>query len=251
MKTPPPPEPPPPRHIAVIMDGNGRWARRRGLPRLEGHRVGSERVRTITTACSELGVSYLTLYAFSAENWKRPRAEVSGLMRYLRHYLKQELPTMLENDIRFRTIGDVDSLSPAVRRSLEKTSAATADASGLTLVLALNYGGRQEILEAVRRLARSAAEGAVKPEDISLEDVERHLYTAGIPDPDLVIRTSGEMRLSNFLLWQSSYAELVVTPVLWPDFGRRELEDAIREFWTRRRRFGGLDRSGDGKDAQA
>lgn len=228
-----------PRHLAVIMDGNGRWARARGLPRLEGHRAGAEAVREITTACAELGVGYLTLYTFSAENWRRPRAETSGLMRYLRHYLKAELPVMQKNRIRFHSIGDEAGLPAGVVKALERTRRATADNPGMRLILALNYGSRQEIVAAARSFAREVARGAVDPESLNEEVFSGYLHTAGFPDPDLVIRTSGEMRLSNFLLWQISYAEIVVSDVLWPDFGREDLLAAFAQYTRRERRFGG------------
>jgi len=237
-----------PRHVAIIMDGNGRWARQRGLPRLEGHRAGAERVRPITTTAADLGVEYLTLYTFSTENWRRPRHEISGLMRYLRQYLKNELPTMMKNNVRFQTIGHLADLSPGVRKELKRTKQATADNDGLTLVLALNYGGREEIVRAARLLAARVQKAELQPEQIDETLLAAALYTGGMPDPDLLIRTSGEMRLSNFLLWQASYTELVVTEVLWPDFAPRDLEKAIEEFNRRSRRFGG--RPGEEEEAE-
>lgn len=222
------------------MDGNGRWAKERGLPRLQGHAAGAENVRRITTAASELGIEYLTLYAFSAENWKRPRAEVSGLMRYLKYYLKNELPLMQKNNIRFLAIGRLERLPDRVRKAIRRTREATAGNTGLKLILALNYGGRAEIVDAVRKVMRDGLEGKLSPAELDEASFSGYLYTAEIPDPDILIRTSGEMRLSNFLLWQISYTELWITPRFWPDFSRRDLERAISDFQRRERRFGGI-----------
>jgi undecaprenyl diphosphate synthase len=229
-----------PRHIAIIMDGNGRWASVRGLPRLEGHRAGAEAVRRITTACAELGVEYLTLYAFSVENWKRPKKEINGLMRYLRRYLKNELQLMQDNNIRLLAIGRLEGLPAGVQKSLSATMKATSKNTGMKLVLALNYGGRSEIVDGVKKILREGIAGRLTPEMIDEETFSRYLYTSGIPDPELLIRTSGEMRVSNFLLWEISYAEIVVTPTYWPAFDRKELMAAIADFQSRQRRFGGL-----------
>ena len=210
-----------PRHIAIIMDGNGRWARKRGLPRLAGHRAGAATVRTITTAAAELGIEYLTLYAFSVENWRRPRQEIRGLMKYLKEYLRKELPVMQKNNIRLRTIGRINDFPAGVQQALEKTIRATSANTGMTLTLALSYGGRAEIVDAARQLMRQALAGDLKPEELDEQVFARHLYARDIPDPDLLIRTSGEMRVSNFLLWEISYAEIYLTPILWPDFDRK------------------------------
>ncbi len=229
-----------PRHIAIIMDGNGRWARERGLPRLKGHERGAESVRAVTEECVALGVQFLTLYAFSTENWKRPDEEVAGLWVLLEHFLEQEFPTMMKNGVRLRAIGRIHELPETTRVKLAQTIEATAENPATTLVLALNYSSRAEITDATRALAAEAVAGRIRPEDITPEIIAARLYTAEYPDPDLLIRTSGELRLSNFLLWQLSYAEFVITPKLWPDFGRAELRDAIAEFHRRERRFGGL-----------
>jgi undecaprenyl diphosphate synthase len=235
----PPPAPQAvPAHVAIIMDGNGRWAKQRGLPRLEGHRRGSRTVRAITTAAFELGVRYLTLYAFSAENWKRPRDEVGGLMRLLEFFLKQELKTLHKNKIRLRTIGRTDALPAPVRKQLDATIAATAAHTRGTLILALNYGSRDEIADAARAYAAAVAAGREPADGCTWETFARHLYTAGIPDPDLVIRTSGETRVSNFLLMQSAYAEFIFTPVLWPDFTKEHFAAALETYARRERRFG-------------
>ncbi len=229
-----------PAHIAIIMDGNGRWARRRGLSRLEGHRAGAEAVRRTVTACAELGVSFLTLYAFSAENWKRPQTEVAGLMRYLRQYLKNEMPVLQKNNVRLLSIGRRDRLPAATRKTLEWAKRETEQNTGLVLVLAIDYGSRNEIFDAAVRLYEEIVSGRVDADRLDPESLSRYLYTFGIPDPDLLIRTSGELRLSNFLLWQVSYAELYFPEVLWPDFDRSHLEEAIREYGRRDRRFGGV-----------
>ncbi len=229
-----------PRHIAIIMDGNGRWAEARGWHRLEGHRAGVETVRTIVTACAEMNLRYLTLYAFSLENRKRPPREVSGLMGFLKHYLLGELPLMRKNRVRLRAIGRTGDLPADVRSTLDDVIAQTAAHTGLTLVLALNYGGRAEIVDAARSAVREALSGRLRAEDLDEERFSGYLYTAGIPDPDLVIRTSGELRVSNFLLWQISYAEFWPTPVFWPDFTPEILRSAIADFQKRKRRYGGL-----------
>ncbi len=230
--------PPPPVHVAIIMDGNGRWAKARGLPRTAGHKRGAESVRRTVEAARELGVSYLTLYGFSSENWKRPAGEVADLMGLLRLYLRNEINNLHKNGIRLKVIGDRERLGVDIVRLINEAEAKTAGNTALTLVLALSYGGRQEIVEAARRLAREVAAGRIAPDDVDDGMLADRLFTAGIPDPDLIIRTSGEKRISNFLLWQSAYAELVFIETLWPEFGRAELEAAIRDFHGRDRRYG-------------
>ncbi len=230
---------PVPRHVAIIMDGNGRWAKRRGLPRIEGHRRGVESVRRVVDAARALGVRYLTLYAFSVENWRRPEDEVGGLMDLLETFLRREKAELMKNRVRLRTIGRTDALPARARAALEEVMAATADFTEHTLVLALNYGARTETLDAARAFAAAVASGAARLEDADTwEGFARHLYTADLPDPDLVIRTSGESRLSNFLLLQAAYAEFVFTPVAWPDFGRPEFEAAVDDYRRRERRYG-------------
>jgi undecaprenyl diphosphate synthase len=230
-----------PRHIAIIMDGNGRWARRRSLPRVAGHKAGIDPVRATVECCARLKIEALTLYAFSVENWKRPRAEVETLWRLLRVYLHRELPKLLANGIRLQAIGRVDQLPFAVRRDLESVIRQTAGNRGLLVNLAINYGGRAELVDAFNRVIQKArAEGSLERLRIEERDIERELYTSGTPDPDLLIRTSGEMRISNFLLWQIAYAELYVTDTLWPDFREGDLLRAILEYQKRDRRFGGL-----------
>jgi len=220
------------------MDGNGRWARQRGLPRIEGHRRGVETVRTATFAARDLGVKTLTLYAFSVENWKRPQDEVGGLMGLLEFYLKKELQTFVRDRVRFRTIGRTGELPAGVQKLLRQTADETKHFDDYTLVLALNYGARTEVVDAARAYAAAVAAGTVKLNDSSWETFSRYLYTADLPDPDLIIRTSGEKRISNFLLLQGAYAEYVFTPVLWPDFTKQDLADAIAEYGRRERRFG-------------
>lgn len=227
-----------PAHVAIIMDGNGRWARQRGLPRIEGHRRGVETVRSTIEAVRELGIRYLTLYAFSVENWRRPQDEVGALMGLLEFFLKRETATLVKNRVRLRAIGRTQDLPPVVRNQLERAIAATADFTEHTLVLALNYGARTEVVEAARAYAAAVAAGEIAADDSSWETFQRHLYTADLPDPDLVIRTSGETRVSNFLLLQAAYAEFVFTPVLWPDFTKADLVAAIENFAARERRFG-------------
>jgi undecaprenyl diphosphate synthase len=227
-----------PKHIAVIMDGNGRWARKRSMPRVAGHRAGVEPVRISVETCARLGLEALTLYAFSVENWKRPRAEVETLWRLLRFYLKKELADLMRNNVRFQAVGRIEELPATIRRDLQDTTDATAGNTGLRLNLAINYGGRAEIVDAVRTLVDQARRGEAV--EVTEESISRHLYTSGISDPDLLIRTSGEMRVSNFLLWQIAYAELYVTDTLWPDFLRKDLLTAILDFQRRERRFGGL-----------
>jgi len=237
-----------PRHIAIIMDGNGRWAVRKGLERVAGHQQGARVVRGLVTECSELrkrfgGPDYLTLYSFSLENWKRPMSEVSFLMEMYLDYLQKERPTMMEKNIRFHQIGRLEHLPDPVLDEMQQTVTQTQGNTGLNLVLALNYGSRAEITDAVRKIACEVAAGKLKPQQIDENVISNHLYTAGMPDPDLLVRTAGEMRVSNYLLWQISYAELVVSPVLWPDFTIADLHAAILEFSKRNRRFGALDRT--------
>jgi undecaprenyl diphosphate synthase len=227
-----------PIHIAIIMDGNGRWAQKNNMGRIAGHRAGAESVRVIVEACREIGIPFLTLYAFSVENWMRPSREVQALMSLLIQYLKGETKTMIKNDIRLNTIGQTEKLPAKVREFLIKTMEATRGCSGMVLNLALSYGSRDEIVRAARNLIQLALDGQIKIEDISKELFSRHLHTAGMPDPDLLIRTSGEYRLSNFLLWQSAYSELYFTDVLWPDFRRENLIEAILDYQNRERRFG-------------
>ncbi|MGD0201212.1 MAG: isoprenyl transferase [Bryobacteraceae bacterium] len=236
-----------PRHIAIIMDGNGRWARRRNLPRAAGHRAGVEPARITVETCARLGIHALTLYAFSVENWKRPRSEVDTLWRLLRVYLRKELPNLMQNGIRVRTIGRLEALPEAARTELLATVEATAGNHGLLVNLAINYGGRTELTDAVNAVLEQArAEGKLDRLRVDEQMISSHLYTAGLADPDLLIRTSGEMRVSNFLLWQIAYAELYVTDTLWPDFNRAELLRAVAAYQARKRRFGGLDGSAEG-----
>jgi undecaprenyl diphosphate synthase len=222
------------------MDGNGRWARERGKTRLAGHRAGAGAVREVVEAAAELGIEAFTLYGFSTENWQRPKGEVSGLFRMLGRFLKKETPGLIKNGIRLRTIGRRDRMPDATRRELEKSEAATAEGGRMTLCLALDYGAQDELASAARALAEEAVAGPLRPEDIDREAVEGHLYTRGLPPVELLIRTGGELRVSNFLLWQISYAELYFSPVYWPDFGREQLAEAVAEFGRRERRFGGL-----------
>ena len=231
-----------PRHVAIIMDGNGRWAKKRNLPRIIGHKAGSESVKKIVTTSRELNLEVLTLYAFSTENWKRPAVEVQGLMTLLKTYLKSELPNMLENNISLRCIGEMEKLPADVQKILnqviKETALKTGDNPGLILNLALNYGSRAEIVRAARVMAEKCVKGQFEPEDFSEQLFASHLYTGGLPDPDLLIRTGGEARLSNFLLWQLSYAELYITETMWPDFRSNNLIEAIRDYQDRERRFG-------------
>jgi len=230
-----------PEHIAIIMDGNGRWANRRSLPRVAGHRAGVGPVRSTVETCARLGIKVLTLYAFSVENWKRPRAEVETLWRLLRYYLKRELPDLQNNGIRLQAIGKLDALPEPVRRELDSVVEATAGNRRLLVNLAINYSGRSEILDAVNAIIESARlQGRLDTLRVNEELLASHLYTAASPDPDLLIRTSGEMRISNFLLWQIAYSELYVTDTLWPDFNRAELLKAILDYQKRDRRYGGL-----------
>jgi len=232
-----------PRHIAVIMDGNGRWARARNLPRVEGHRAGISSVREIVETAARLELGVMTLYAFSVENWKRPRYEVATLMMLLKEYLRKELATLMDNNIRFSAIGRVDGLDPSVQRELKYAEEQTARNSGLLFQIALNYGGRAEIVDTVNRIMGVLREREMSDALIDEQFFADHLYTANIDDPDLLIRTSGELRVSNFLLWQIAYAEIYVTKVLWPDFRRRDLFEAIIDFQSRDRRYGGVDES--------
>jgi len=220
------------------MDGNGRWAKQRRLPRVAGHRHGVESVRAIVRAAGEAGVKYLTLYAFSVENWNRPKDEVDTLMKYLARFLKGEIGELQRNNVRLEAIGQIYRLPEFVQEQLARTKAALAKNNGLTLILALSYGGRTEIFEAVRSVAKKVKDGRLEPAEINEQLVSQHLYTCQYPDPDLLIRTSGEMRISNFLLWQISYAELVVTPTLWPDFRKPQFFEALEEYTRRHRRFG-------------
>ncbi len=227
-----------PRHVAIVMDGNGRWATRRGLPRLAGHKAGAERVREIVENSPKLGVEYLTLFAFSTENWMRSRAEVNGLMMLFKHYMKSEAATLVDKGVRVRFIGERSRLEPAIQRQMAGLEAQTAANDKLHLTLALNYGGRDEITRATQRISAKVAAGDMSVDEITCDVVNAHLDTAGLPDPDLIIRTSGELRLSGFLPWQSAYAEYVFPETLWPDFSVEEYRGIVEGFGTRERRFG-------------
>ena len=229
-----------PRHVAVIMDGNGRWAKERGLPRIEGHRRGAESARAIIKAASGVGIRYLTLYTFSVENWNRPKSEVDAIMKYLAYYLKKETPELDRSNVRLEAIGQIHRLPEPVQKQLEKSRQQLSKNTGLTLVLALSYGARAEIVDASRAIAEKVQSGDLVPEEVTETMFGMHLYTSQIPDPDLLIRTSGEMRLSNFLLWQVSYAEMVVTETLWPEFRKAAFYKSLEEFAKRHRRFGKL-----------
>jgi undecaprenyl diphosphate synthase len=229
-----------PLHVAIIMDGNGRWAAARGLPRAEGHRRGVEALRKTVRAAGELGVKILTIYSFSAENWSRPADEISDLMGLLKWFVRKDLAELHESGVRIRVIGEREGLEPEVLSLLNEAEDLTKKNVGTMLVVAFNYGGRQEIARAARALAMDAAAGKIDPQTIGPDEIESRLYTAGLPAPDLVIRTSGEQRISNFLLWQAAYAEFVFAPINWPDFDRAALEDAINEYRRRERRFGGV-----------
>jgi undecaprenyl diphosphate synthase len=229
-----------PQHIAIIMDGNGRWAKKRKLPRIAGHRKGAEVIKSIVESCDKLGVKYLTLYTFSTENWKRPEQEVNFLMQLLSGFLAKEIQHLVDNNIRFTTIGKTEKLPVKAQEVIARAEAKTKKNSGITLILALNYGGRAEILDAVTKVCKEVQNGKINLEQISEKTFSRFLYTSKIPDPDLLIRTSGEMRISNFLLWQLSYSEFYITEKLWPDFDEKELESAISSFQKRKRRFGGI-----------
>jgi undecaprenyl diphosphate synthase len=227
-----------PRHVAIIMDGNGRWAKKKGFSRVSGHEEGTESVRIVVRESRKLGIKWLTLYAFSEENWKRPRYEIDALMRILKRFLKSELNEMLENGIRFQTIGNTEKLPKDVQGIIQDTIEKTSHNSDMTLTLALSYGGRQEISLSVRKIMEEIRSGALRVEQITEDLISNFLYTGGMPDPDLLIRTSGEYRVSNFLLWQIAYTEIYITPVLWPDFRKEEYLLAIEEFQKRERRFG-------------
>ena len=229
-----------PKHVAIIMDGNGRWAEKRGLSRIEGHKRGVERVDEIVEEASRIGIKYLTLFAFSTENWKRPEYEVSFLMDLLKLYLETKKEKMLKNNIRFNVMGRIDGLPADVREKIEEVLEATRGCDGLVLTLALNYGGRAEIVDAVRKLIKRLSDNGLKPEEVDEEIFSRFLYCPWLPEPDLLIRTSGEQRISNFMLWQLAYTELYFTPVLWPDFTKEEFLKAIEDYKRRERRFGGL-----------
>lgn len=230
--------PPAPVHVAIIMDGNGRWAKARGLPRTAGHQRGAEAVKNVVKAAIAIGVSYLTLFGFSSENWKRPESEVKDLMGLLRFYLKSEIDELNREGIRFRMIGERERLAPDIVELIDNAEAMTAANTRLTLTVALSYGGRAEITAAMRRMATMVADGRLRAEDIDEAEIRRHLFTADIPDPDLLIRTSGEKRISNFLLWQLAYSELVFTATLWPEFSGQDFQDAVREYLSRERRYG-------------
>ncbi len=227
-----------PAHLAIIMDGNGRWAQKRGLPRAMGHKKGAETVKEITRACGELGIKYLTLYAFSTENWQRPPEEIDTLMGLLRDYLKSDLKEIQENGVRIRFIGERYMLDSDIAGQMEKLEKETAANNKMTLCIALSYGSRQEIIAAARKIAAMAKAGQISPEDIDIKMFSDMLYTRDIPDPDLVLRTSGEQRVSNYLLWQLAYAELFFTPTLWPDFTKAELEAVLTDYSNRERRYG-------------
>ncbi len=234
-----------PQHIAVIMDGNGRWAKKRHLPRIAGHRAGVASARMVIETCARLKIHALTLYAFSVENWRRPKAEIDFLMQLLREYLRKELPAIHKNNIRLVVIGRPEELPRAVRRDVEEAMRITADNTGMKLAVALNYGGRAELVDAVNAILAEKRTNGAASKPVDEETISRHLYTAGLPDPDLLVRTSGEMRVSNFLLWQIAYAEIYVTETLWPDFHRVSLLEALLDFQKRERRYGGLGESGD------
>jgi len=227
-----------PKHVAVIMDGNGRWAQQRGLSRIEGHKRGKDSVRAVVETSRRIGIRYLSLFAFSTENWERPRTEVNALMGLLRQYLRSVLRKMMKNGIRLLAVGDISRLPVTLRRELAEKIEATRSNDGMTVILAVSYGGREDIIEATKKLARAARDGKIDPEKIDAQALEQQLSTHGIPDPDLLIRTSGEMRVSNFFLWQAAYSEIYVTETLWPDFREKEYLAALREYEQRERRFG-------------
>ncbi len=229
-----------PRHIAVILDGNGRWAQRRGLPRTAGHKAGAETFRTIATYCRDIGLEYLTVYAFSTENWKRPKEEVETIMVLLKRYLLEAIDTMERDNVRLRFLGDMQALSQELRDLVEQCNAISGRLTGCQCNICINYGGRAEIAQGARRFAEDCAAGVVKPDDLTEETFEKYLYSAGMPSPELLIRPGGEQRLSNFLLWQCAYAEFYFTDVLWPDFSKEELHRAIAAYQHRNRRFGGV-----------
>jgi undecaprenyl diphosphate synthase len=230
-----------PKHVAIIMDGNGRWAKQKGLARTAGHRAGINRIKEIIQAAKDLGVEVITLFAFSTENWSRPKQEVNLLMRYLNNFLEREMKNLDKNNIRLVVIGRDDPIPQYLQEKIKKAEIKTKDNTGMTLVIALNYGARQEIVDAVKQFSRAVVKGQADLESLSPEEFKQYFYTAGLPDPDLLIRTSGEMRISNFLLWQLSYAELYFPKIYWPDFKRKDLEKAIEVYQKRERRFGGID----------
>jgi len=230
-----------PKHIAIIMDGNGRWAKEKSLPRTAGHREGIERVKEIIKAASELGIRVITFFAFSTENWNRPKQEVNMLMRYLNNFLERQIRDLNKNNIRFMVIGQDEPIPKYLQKKIKEAELATCDNTGVVVVLALNYGARQEIVDAAKKFASSVIKGEAGVGDLDIDKFGHYFYTAGLPDPDLLIRTSGEMRISNFLLWQLSYAELYFPKKYWPDFKRRDLEAAIEEYQKRERRFGRID----------
>lgn len=229
-----------PRHIAIIMDGNGRWARERGFSRIRGHEQGAESVRAVLRACGEMGVEFLTLYAFSTENWKRPKTEIMALMKLLERFLKKETPELMEQNVKLQAIGRLTDLPAACQRELHRSIEKTSSNTGVTLILALSYSSRMEIIDGVKSLLDAVEKGHIDKAMIDVEMFSKHLYTRYYPDPDLLIRTSGEMRISNFLLWQLSYTEMYVTPKMWPEFRKEDLLDAINEYSKRQRRYGGL-----------
>ena len=229
-----------PKHVAIIMDGNGRWARKRRLPRSEGHRVGMKKIREVMQICSDFGIKILTMYAFSYQNWKRPAKEVNFLMSRFKRYLDKETKELNKKKIRFQVIGRIEKLSPSLQDKIKRAARLTKDNKDFIFNLAISYGGQEEILDAAKSLAREVQKGSLSPEEIDENLFRQHLYTGDIPYPDLLIRTGGEYRVSNFLLWQIAYAELWVTPVLWPDFGRKEFSDALEDYADRKRRFGRL-----------
>lgn len=229
-----------PEHVAIIMDGNGRWAKQRGLPRIEGHRRGAETLKKITRAAHAMGVRHLTLFAFSSENWKRGKDEVDNLLKLMRFYLRRELKELIEENVRFRVIGDYRKFPQDIADMIDATIQKTAENTGITLCLALNYGGRQDILQAVKNFAQDCVDGKMSPQDIEERVFHSYLYSCGMPDPDLLIRTSGELRVSNFLLWQLSYSEFYFTDKHWPEFSEQDLQDAVASYQTRQRRFGSV-----------
>jgi undecaprenyl diphosphate synthase len=234
----PSPAPTPPQHVAIIMDGNGRWAKKRFLPRLMGHRAGTKATKAMVEACDKLGVKYLTVYAFSSENWARPLTEVDALMNLMIEMMRKEIDGMMENNVRFRALGNLAKLPEATRRELELGIERTRNNTGVQFSIAVSYGGREEIVDAARRVATLAQQGLLDPKDLDESAFARHLYLPELPDPELLIRTGGDLRVSNFLLWQVAYTELYVTPTLWPDFGQEELAKAIEVYHSRQRRFG-------------
>jgi undecaprenyl diphosphate synthase len=230
-----------PRHIAIIMDGNGRWARKRGLPRIKGHNAAEKSIHDAVEVCGELGVQYLTLYAFSTENWSRPRTEVAFIMKLLQRFIRGNIDELDSKNVKLRTTGRLADIPDGPRKDLEQAMERTSGNTGLCLILALSYGGRAELRDAFCRIAERVASGTLSPSEISEDTITASLYNPDVPDPDLIIRTSGEQRLSNFLLWQSAYSEMVFTPVLWPDFHAEQLHNSLEEYRSRRRRFGGLE----------